>query len=290
MTEPTDPSVAGQQGITTCYRHPERETGIRCVRCDRPICPDCMIDASVGFQCPECVREGNKSVRQARTPFGGAVTTNPGYVTKVLIGINVAVFVLQQASQPLERNLILIGQAFDPTSGEVIGVAQGQYWRLLTAAFMHASILHIALNMYALYLFGPPLEEALGRARFLALYLIAAVGGTAVSYAFASPNQQSLGASGAVFGLLGAFFVVNRRLGRETSGLLVLLAINLAFSFFARGIDWRAHVGGMIAGALTALAFVYAPRAHRTVVQVAGALVVVLAIASVVMWRTLELT
>jgi membrane associated rhomboid family serine protease len=290
MTEPTDPSVAGQQGITTCYRHPERETGIRCVRCDRPICPDCMIDASVGFQCPECVREGNKSVRQARTPFGGALSSDAGSVSKVLIGINVVVFLLQKASPSLQDHLILVGRGFDPTNGQTVGVADGEYYRLLTAAFMHGGLLHIALNMYALFLFGPPLEAALGRARFLAVYLISAVGGTAASYAFSNPLQQSLGASGAVFGLLGAFFFVNRRMGRETSGLLVLLAINFAFGFYARNIDWRAHLGGLIAGGLTALAFAYAPRAHRTVVQVAGAVLVVLAIAALVVWRTLDLT
>jgi membrane associated rhomboid family serine protease len=289
MTEPTDPSVAGQQGITTCYRHPDRETGIRCVRCERPICPDCMIDASVGFQCPECVREGSRSVRQARTPFGGAVNGNAGHVSKVLIGINVAIFIVQQASPSFTDHFDLIGRAFD-VSGQTVGVADGEYYRLLTAAFMHASILHIGLNMYALYLFGPPLEAALGRARFLAVYLISAVGGTAASYAFSNPLQPSLGASGAVFGLLGAFFFVNRRMGRETSGLLVLLAINFAFGFYARNIDWRAHLGGLIAGGLTALVFAYAPRARRTAVQVAGAALVVVAIVAVVVWRTLDLT
>jgi membrane associated rhomboid family serine protease len=289
MTEPTDPSVAGQQGITTCYRHPERETGIRCVRCDRPICPDCMIDASVGFQCPECVREGNKGVRQARTAFGGALSSDAGYVSKVLIGINVVVFLIQQASPSFTDNFDMIGRAFDVT-GQTVGVADGEYYRLLTAAFMHGGFLHIALNMYALFLFGPPLEAALGRARFLTVYLISAVGGTAASYAFSNPAQQSLGASGAVFGLLGAFFFVNRRMGRETSGLLVLLAINFAFGFYARNIDWRAHLGGLIAGGLTALAFAYAPRAHRTVVQVAGAALVVVAIGALVVWRTLDLT
>jgi len=260
------------------------------VRCERPICPDCMIDASVGFQCPECVREGNKAVRTARTPFGGALSTNPGYVSKVLIGINVVVFLLQQASASLEIDLILIGRRFDPSQGAFIGVAEGEYYRLLTAAFLHASILHIALNMYALYLFGPPLEAALGRVRFVAVYLISAVGGTAFSYAFNDPRQASLGASGAVFGLLGAFFFVNRRLGRETGGLLVLLVINFAFGLFAANIDWRAHLGGMIAGGLTALAFVYAPRSHRTLFQAAGAAAVVLAIAALVVWRTLDLT
>jgi membrane associated rhomboid family serine protease len=290
MTEPTDPSLAGQAGITTCYRHPGRETGIRCSRCDRPICPDCMVDASVGFQCPECVREGNKSVRHARTPFGGALSTDAGYVSKILIGINAVVFLIQQVSPGFTDRFDLIARFPPPPFPAAVGVADGEYYRLITAAFMHASILHIALNMYALYLFGPPLEAALGRARFLAVYLISAVGGTAASYAFSSPVQPSLGASGAVFGLLGAFFFVNRRMGRETSGLLVLLAINFAFGFYARNIDWRAHLGGLVAGGLTALVLVYAPRERRTAIQAVGVGVVLLAVAGLVVWRTASLT
>jgi membrane associated rhomboid family serine protease len=292
QTDRPEPPAAtpGVPEATTCYRHPDREAHVRCTRCNRRICPDCMIEASVGFQCPECVREGNANVRRARTSFGGRVSDDPGYVTKVIIGINVLVFLAQQASGSFERHLILIGNAFDPLTGQQIGVADGQYYRLLTAAFMHANVLHIALNMYALFLFGPPLEAALGRVRFSVLYLVSAIGGTTLSYAFSAPNQQSLGASGAVFGLLGAFFVVNRRLGRETSGLVVLIVINFAFSFIAPGIDWRAHVGGMVSGALVALAFVYAPRSQRTLVQAAGAVVVLLLIVSLIVWRTAELT
>src|SRR3954453_17072175 len=276
-TEPAEPTAL-PAGITTCYRHPGRETGIRCVRCERPICPDCMIDASVGFQCPACVAEGNKSVRQARTPFGGSLTGGAGTVTKVLIGINAVMFVLELASPTLKSDLWLIGAFPPPPFQATEGVAAGEYYRLLTAAFLHANLLHIALNMYALFLFGPPLEAALGRSRFLAVYLISAVGGTAASYAFSPAAQPSLGASGAVFGLLGAFFVVNRRLGRENSGLLVLLAINFAFGFLSSGIDWRAHLGGLLAGGLTAMAFAYAPPNRRTAVQVGGAAVVVLLI------------
>jgi membrane associated rhomboid family serine protease len=249
-----------------------------------------MIDASVGFQCPECVREGNKDVRHARTPFGGALSGKGGHVSKILIGINVAVFLVQLASSGFTARFELIGAFPPPPNQPFTGVADGEYYRLLTAAFMHGGYLHIAMNMYALYLFGPPLEAALGRLRFLTVYLVAAVGGTAVSYAFSSPDQRSLGASGAVFGLLGAFFVVNRRLGRETSGLLVLLAINFAFGFVAQGIDWRAHLGGLIAGGLTALAFAYAPPSRRTAFQAAGAAVVLLGIVALVAWRTMQLT
>jgi membrane associated rhomboid family serine protease len=203
----------------------------------------------------------------------------------------VLVFLAQQASASFEDHFVLIGQAFDPTVGHQVGVADGEYYRLLTAAFMHASIFHIAFNMYALYLFGPPLEATLGRVRYLSLYLMSALGGSAVSYAFNAPNQGSLGASGAVFGLFGAFFIVNRKFGRDNSGLLVLLAINLAFAFLpGTNIDWHAHVGGLLTGSLVASALVYAPRDKRTVVQAAGSVVVLLIIVALVVWRTAQLT
>jgi membrane associated rhomboid family serine protease len=250
-----------------------------------------MIDASVGFQCPECVREGNAGVRVARTTFGGRIGGSQGIVTKVLIGVNVAVFFVQQASTGFTSRFELIGAFPPPPSPAFLGVADGQYYRLLTAAFLHGGFLHIALNMFALYLFGPTLEEALGRGRFLALYLVSALGGSAASYAFSAPSQGSLGASGAIFGLLGAFFIVNRRLGRDNSGLLVLVAINLAFAFVPNtNIDWRAHVGGLVTGALVSLALVYAPRDRRTPVQVAGVVVVLLGIIALVAWRTAALT
>lgn len=287
-TPPTGSAPGSDPAV--CYRHPDREAHIRCVRCERRICPECMIPASVGFQCPECVREGNKSVRQARTVFGGRVTTDPGWVSKVLIGINVVAFILQQAVAGFTTRFFQIGLGFDPVHNEVIGVADGEYYRLLTAAFLHENVVHIALNMYALYLFGPPVEAALGRARFLALYLISAVGGSALSYAFAAPNQPSLGASGAVFGLLGAFLVVNRKLGRDTSSVIVLLVINFVFGLLVPRIDWRAHLGGFIAGTLCAIAIAYAPADRRTAVQIGGMAAVAVAVVAVIVWRTAALT
>ena len=278
---PTPPSgPAPRSDPAVCYRHPDREAHIRCVRCERRICPECMIPASVGFQCPECVREGNKSVRQARTVFGGRVTTDPGWVSKVLIGINVVVYVLQQTVSGFTFRFENIG----------LYVADGDYYRLLTAAFLHASILHIALNMYALYLFGPPVEAALGRVRFAALYLVSALGGSALSYAFANPLVPSLGASGAVFGLLGAYLVLNRKLGRDTSGVMALLVINFVFGLIAPNIDWRAHLGGLVTGSLCAAVIAYAPADRRTAIQVGGFVVVAVLVVVVVLWRTAALT
>jgi membrane associated rhomboid family serine protease len=277
-TPPTGPAPESDPAV--CYRHPDREAHIRCVRCERRICPECMIPASVGFQCPECVREGNKSVRQARTVFGGRVTSDPGWVSKVLIAINVVVFILQQTVSGFTFRFENIG----------LYVADGDYYRLLTAAFLHASILHIALNMYALYLFGPPVEAAIGRVRFAALYLVSALGGSALSYAFANPLIPSLGASGAVFGLLGAYLVLNRKLGRDTSGVMALLVINFVFGLIAPNIDWRAHLGGLITGSLCAAVIAYAPTDRRTAVQVGGIAVIAVLMVAVVLWRTAALT
>ena len=152
--------------MTGCYRHPDREANIRCQRCERPICPECMRDASVGFQCPSCVAEGRKSVRQARTIAGGAISVDAGRVSFVLIAINIAVFLAQMAGGD---PVALAGRM------DTIAVANGEYWRLLTGEFLHAGPLHLGLNMFALYLFGPAAERALGTARFLASYLTMAV-------------------------------------------------------------------------------------------------------------------
>ena len=248
-----------------------------------------MIPAAVGFQCPECVSEGNKGVRQARTAFGGSVAGDPGVVSKVLIAINVVAFVLQQTVAGFTSRFYDIGLFPYPEVTDSIGVADGEVYRLLTSAFLHGGLVHLLLNMYAIYLFGPHIEAALGRARFIALYLLSALGGSAVSYAFSAPDQPSLGASGAVFGLLGAFIVINRRLGRDTSGVLVLLAINFAYGFLVPRIDWRAHLGGLVVGALVALAMAYAPRERRTLLQAGGTVLVLVAVVGLIAWRTVDL-
>ena len=284
---PTAPS----QTAPTCYRHPDRETYIRCSRCERPICPDCMVSAAVGFQCPECVRAGNQGVREARTAFGGRLSPDPGYVSKVLIGLNVAIFLAQTAlGRVFESRLFLVGLTHGFPDLGFQGVAAGEWYRLVTAAFLHGGLLHLALNMYGLYLFGPPLEAALGRARFLALYLVSALGGSAASFAFNRPGQVSVGASGAIFGLFAAWFVVSRRLGRDVRQLWVLLAINVVLGFVVPNVDWRAHLGGFLAGGALTLALVYAPRSRRASVQALGCLAVLLASLGIVLARTAQLT
>jgi membrane associated rhomboid family serine protease len=282
---PPGPSVPGAPGgePITCYRHPDREAHIRCGRCNRRICPDCMISASVGFQCPECVREGNKGVREARTAFGGRISGSTGVVTMAVLGICVVMFLLQNLGQQgddVTRRLLL----FPPD------VASGEWYRLLSAAFLHDGLFHIGFNMFALWLFGPRLEQAFGAVRYLALYVLAAIGGTTATYVFGPFDIASLGASGAVFGLFAATIVMSRRARVDTSSLWVLLAINLAFGFVNPGIDWRAHIGGLVTGAVLAAAFVYAPKERRTLVHVASSVAVLVVLLAAVVLRTADLT
>ena len=198
-------------------------------------------------------------MRKPRTRFGGQIAEG-AVVTKTLIGINVAAFILQYLigfNASIER-FSLLGYALN-TQGEAIGVAAGQYYRIVTATFMHGSIVHILFNMYVLYLFGPSLEQALGRARFVTLYVLSAVGGSVVSLTFSASNTPSVGASGAIFGLMGATLVVRAAMREEVSSVLFFIGINLAFGFVVPSIDWRAHVGGLIVGSAVAALFAYGP-------------------------------
>jgi membrane associated rhomboid family serine protease len=178
-----------------------------------------------------------------------------------------------------------------PPDAAVIGVAAGEYYRLLTSAFLHAGVMHILFNRFALAQIGPILEHALGRARYLSLYLLSALGGSVAAFLLAPPAQPSVGASGAIFGLFGAYYVVVRRLGGETGPIVVLLAINLVITFTVPNIDWRAHLGGLVTGAVRAAAFAYAPRGPRQAGLHAGACVAVaVAFVVAVVMRTAQLT
>ncbi|MFP1625992.1 rhomboid family intramembrane serine protease [Streptomyces sp. 5K101] len=286
-------------GLPGCYRHPGRETGIRCTRCERPICTDCMISASVGFQCPDCVRTGSGTghapdANRPRTIAGGTVTADPRLVTKVLLAINVAVYVLGFAlGLPFIHRFTLIAAAYDGVLDGVVGVAaEGEWYRLLTSVFLHQEVWHIFFNMLMLWWLGGPLEQALGRARYLALYLISGFAGSALTYLIAEPNSGSLGASGAIYGLLGATIVLMRRMRYDLRPILALLAINLLITFLP-GLDiaWQAHVGGLVAGAAIAYGLVHVPQGkRRTAVQFGVCAFVLLVSLVVVVARTLALT
>ncbi|MEU0392518.1 rhomboid family intramembrane serine protease [Streptomyces sp. NPDC006208] len=280
---PQEPQDA--HGLPGCYRHPGKETGIRCTRCERPICTDCMVSASVGFQCPDCVRTGSGTghapgANRPRTLAGGVVSADPLFVTKILLALNAVVFILVLAlGQRFVAETELIGYAFNPQLGEIVGVADGEWYRLITATFLHEEVPHIGFNLLGLWFLGRLVEPELGRVRYLAVYLLSGLGGSVLAYLLADENQPSLGASGAVFGLMGAVLVIARRTRMDVRPIVLILAINLIFSFTRENISWEGHIGGLVIGALVTLGLVHAPRAHRNLVQgavCAGALLVLL--------------
>ena len=287
-----------------CYRHTDRETWIRCQRCERPICPDCMNSASVGFQCPSCVKEGSKSTRQARTPYGGTRVGDPRLTSFVLIGLNALVWLAIQVSGGARSTLVNLlgltplgrceagGGYYPGVTSEgvcglrgdwVPGVADGAWWQLVTSMFAHVSVVHIALNMLALYFLGPVLENVLGRVRFLAVYLVSGLAGSAAVMLFAEPASQTLGASGAIFGLMGALAVMALKVRGQLQSVLVWLGLNLVLTFTIANISWQGHIGGLVGGLAVGTAMIYAPRSRRSLVQWgATALVLTVSLALIV--------
>lgn len=268
----------------TCYRHPDRETWISCARCTRPICPECMTAAPVGYQCPDCVGAGAASVPAARTVFGGRVSRD-GAVTMTLIGICVGAYLLVGVLG------LVGGNARWGMQPAAIALAD-QWFRLFTSVFMHAGLLHLGFNMYVLFLLGTPLERVLGHGRFLTLFLVSGLGGAVASYAFSPVMTLSVGASGAIYGLMAGYIVIARRLDAEATQIIVLLAINVVLGFVLSGVDWRAHLGGAAVGAVTALVLTTGrgQRGREQVAQqvVATALILV-ALAAVALWRTAQI-
>jgi membrane associated rhomboid family serine protease len=255
-----------------------------------------MISASVGFQCPECVRTGSGTghapgASQPRTLAGGTVAADPRLITKILVVINLAVFFVQlSAGDRFTDRFDLIGRAYVPLLESVEGVAEGQWYRLVTAMFLHGSVIHIAFNMLSLWWIGGPLEAALGRARYIALYGVSGLAGSALTYLIAPANQPSLGASGAVFGLFGATAILMRRLNYDMRPVIILLVINLIFTFSWSNIAWQAHIGGLVGGVLVGYAMVHAPRERRALIQYGVCALVLIAAVVMTLIRTTQLT
>lgn len=281
--------------VPHCYRHTDRETGIRCTRCERPICPECMVNASVGFQCPDCVRSGSgtghaPTAAMPRTLAGGTVAADPHLLTKILIGLNVAVFIAVRFSEPLLNDLVLIGRWPPAPFLPMYGVADGEWYRLVTSMFTHEEIWHIAFNMLSLWWLGGPLEAALGRVRYLALYVVSGLAGSTLAYLLGAPTTATLGASGAIFGLFGATAVLMRRLDYDMRPIIALLVINLIFTFTWANISWQAHIGGLVAGVVVGYAMVHAPRERRSLVQYGTCALVLAVIVGLTLLRTAQLT
>ncbi|HYU58093.1 MAG TPA: rhomboid family intramembrane serine protease [Actinomycetota bacterium] len=278
-----------------CYRHPNEVTRVHCTRCGRPICPDCMHPAPVGHHCPTCVGEARREARVGPGRRARVMLGRPGGVTTLLLGAILAMFAVEVVvggpqslmSGPPVQKLIRLG-ATAPSL-----IAGGQWWRLITATFLHAGILHLLLNGYALYLLGFLVEGVYGKGRFLAIYLITGFLASVASYQFSGLNTVGVGASGAIFGLLGTWLAYNfrrRELATAAANLrwvLTILLINLVLGFSIRGIDNSAHIGGFLAGILAGtLAEGFGRGPARRLVQVGGLIALVLLGVVVTMART----
>lgn len=290
MTQPSDGQAA--TGVPTCYRHPDRETWIRCQRCDKPICPDCMRDAAVGFQCPDCVKAANKGSRQNRAMYGGQRSADPRLTSYVLIGINAVVWLAIAATGGGRSRLVELlalrpngfcapgdGYIYDtghpmctiPGARDYPGFADGGWWQLMTSAFTHVEIWHVAMNMFALFIFGPTLEGIIGRARFLAVYVLSGLASSVLVLFLSYEYSSTVGASGALFGLLGALLVTARKARLNSQWLVQNLVIGVVITVVGwRMISWQGHLGGFLGGMVAAAIIAYAPKSNRSIVQWAG--------------------
>lgn len=262
--------------LSTCVRHPERPTGLRCTRCGRPACPDCLREASVGYQCVDCVREGRRSAPRQPVTVAGAALGNRLVVVPALIVINVLVYlvtVVQAGSVGGNAGAeLFLAWGLQPRA-----VASGEIWRLFTSGFLHYGPVHLALNMYALWVIGRDMELVLGRLRFVAVYLISLLGGGVAVFLLGSPSSQVAGASGAVFGLMGGIVVAAIRLRLNPGPALAVIALNVVITLaLPEVISVWGHFGGLVIGALATAALVYAPARNRAAWQ-AGTLLALLA-------------
>jgi membrane associated rhomboid family serine protease len=253
---------ATETHLPTCYRHPDRETGLSCSECGRPICTECMTVAPVGLRCPDHAGARRQRIKPrpvVRAP-GVALATNQAPVTRVLIGLNLAIYLvtavqgrsLNNPGGTLFDKMLLLGPL----------VAHGGWWRLVTAMFLHASLLHIGFNMFALWVIGTPVEQYLGRARYIGLYFVSGLAGSAGAL-LQTPNSPVVGASGAIFGILGAMMILEWQVtGRLAGNAATWIVINLALSFTIPNISWGGHVGGLIGGILVTTAYARWGRGH----------------------------
>lgn len=266
---------------TYCYGHPDTPTRLRCSRCDRPICGRCAIPASVGQHCPECVAEARRGAPRVRPVLRATAPVVAG-----ILAANVLIYLAQQIVPGVTSRFASIPLA----------VAEGQYYRLFTAMFLHAPgfIMHILFNMLVLWSYGPHVEQAYGSARFAVIYVLGGLAGSVASFAFGACTSASVGASGAIFGMVGALvaYLYSRRsrtfVRQHLNGLLMFIAINVVIGFVLPNIDYMAHLGGLLGGA--ALGFAFDPELsvggrNRLPVQLVAAAVMIVAGASVVAWR-----
>ena len=262
-----------------CYRHPDREAYVRCQRCERFICPECQVEASVGFLCPDDAGGTQQQVTRQRV---SAQKLRAPQLVIALIAINVLIWLLEIS--PFGDTVIAYF-AYKPIFTAIAP------WQLLTNAFLHdwTSPIHLLFNMYTLYIFGQVLEPMLGRARFLSLYMISALAGSVAVLYFGDPASTVVGASGAIYGLMGAYFILLRAIGQPSGQMMGLIAINLVFSFMNPGISWQAHIGGLIAGIAVAGIFAATRKISQRSTQIVGLVGVVVFLVGATFMRVVEL-
>lgn len=261
----TNPGWGGAHGgrpnppQAVCVRHPDRATGLACSRCGRPACPQCLQPAAVGQHCVDCVREGNRNTRTARTVAGASVPrTTKTPVTLALIAVNVAIFAITAVQSGDPTNNFDSPLARDWALNSLL-VSTGEVFRLIGSGFVHIGPIHLLVNMFALYLIGRDVELVLGRSRYLAVYLLSLLGGSASVMVFENPFAATAGASGAVFGLLGAQAVILLRLKRSPVPVLAVIALNIFISISIPSISLWGHMGGLVAGAAATAGLVFLP-------------------------------
>lgn len=282
--------IAGQPAAPTevCAFHPDRPTAMHCTRCGRPACPDCLTPASVGFHCRACVAEGQANQRPVRTVTGARLGDRP-VVTFSLIAVNVLIFLVTalQARSGVDMTGSVVFEKGILVPG---AVASGQWWRLFSSGFLHLSVIHVGLNMLSLYFLGVGLERILGRWRFLAVYLLAMLGGSAAVMLLTDAGSGAAGASGAIFGLMGGLVVVFRRFRYDMRQLVFVLAINLYLSFQLSGISWQDHLGGLFVGAAVTAAMVYPRAAIRRKVEMGVGIGIVVLVVALVIFRDSQIS
>ena len=282
-----------------CYRHPDVETGVHCTRCGRPICPDCMVPAPVGHQCPQCVADARREYRRGpgrRAAVTSVGTTGAtalilaaigiGYVWELVVAGGPGSFV----GGPSGRALFDAGAMFPPA------IAAGQWWRIATSIFLHAGLIHLLLNSYVLWIFGAVIEREVGRAATIGVFLATGIFASAASYAFSPVNSLGVGASGAIFGLVGAFIAYNyaRRSNvlaqARLRAALTMLLLNAVIGFTIPAIDWRAHLGGLVAGFVAGYVVEPGrPAGRRLALSILGLAGIVVVAVVLVAWRTAQL-
>ncbi|MEV6906386.1 rhomboid family intramembrane serine protease [Amycolatopsis sp. NPDC051071] len=295
MSQPPNPQYQ-QAALPGCWWHPNRPTGLSCSRCERPACPDCLREASVGFQCTDCVQAGRQQDRVQQkqyrdagygaTTIAGARPPRTAIVTPVLLALNVVIFFITVAQSGSIANnnfseFFQLGELWNPAT-----LAANEWWRIFTSGFLQYGLLHIAGNAFSLWFVGRPLETTLGRVPFVALYFISMLGGSVANLVFTDLNAiPVVGASGAIFGLIGAYAVIVIKLRLNPTWLLVMLALNVFITFQVPGISILGHAGGFATGLLVTFALLYAPEKNRLKWQIGGLAIVVVALIGLVVWK-----